>query len=211
MWNPGDNVALRGIFNGRVWLAQSVIVVKDSAEETILLLTPGAQCVNPDGWWQWRDGDDFRADRWTEMKNNTWALREFTWETNRLLMFLEPQKYYGTFYFWNQATDEFLCYYINFQLPYQRSHCGFDTLDLEIDLVIDPSFNWHWKDEDAYHAGIKAGCIQDQWVKEIKHAEQEILTKLRERRYPLDGSWLTWRPSANWNPPHLPERWQEVQ
>ena len=33
MWQPGDNVALRGIVKGRLWLAQSVIVVKDSLQK----------------------------------------------------------------------------------------------------------------------------------------------------------------------------------
>lgn len=211
MWNSGDSVALRGIVNGRLWLAQSVIVVKDSAEETILLLIPGAQCVYPDGYWRWKHGDYSCGTRWQDANSQAWTLREFTWQTNRLLMFLEPQKYYSTFYFWKHDTNQFLCYYINFQLPYQRSHCGFDTLDLELDLVVDPAFIWNWKDEDTYHEGIREGCIQAHWVQEIERAQPEIFARIQGRCYPVDGSWINWRPDAAWIPPRLPERWNELQ
>ena len=211
MWNPGDSVALRGIVNGRLWLAQSVVVVKDTDEETLLLLTPGAQCAYPDGWWRWKHGDYSQGTRWHDVNSNTWTLREFAWQTNRLLMVLEPLKYYSTFYFWDHATNRFLCYYINFQLPYQRSHCGFDTLDLELDLVVDPAFTWKWKDEDIYHEGIRAGCIQQHWVEAIDRAQQEVFARLQARCYPLDGAWIDWRPNPAWNPPVLPTGWQEVE
>ena len=42
-WEVGDNCALRGIVNHQVWMAKSVIVVKDQPEETVLLLVPGAE------------------------------------------------------------------------------------------------------------------------------------------------------------------------
>ena len=210
MWNPGDSIALRGTVDGRLWLAQSVIVVQDTADETILLLTPGAQCAFPDGYWRWRRDDNSQGTRWDDAKSHAWTLREFAWQTNRLLMFLEPRKYYSTWYFWDHATDRFLCYYVNFQLPYRRSHCGFDTLDLELDLVIDPSFTWKWKDEDDYREGIRQGCIGEQWVEEIERAKGEVFDRLRERRHPLDGSWVNWRPDPAWRALSLPERWREV-
>jgi hypothetical protein len=211
MWNPGDCVALRGIANERVWLAQSVIVVQDTTEETILLLTPGAQCAYPEGYWRWKHDDYSMGTRWDDAKSNAWVLREFAWQTNRLLMFLEPQKYYSTFYFWDHATDQFVCYYVNFQLPYRRSHCGFDTLDLELDLVIDPKFCCEWKDEEFYREGIREGCIQKKWMEEIELAKPEVLARIHERRHPLDGSWINWKPAAAWSAPGLPKRWQEVQ
>jgi protein associated with RNAse G/E len=137
-------------------------------------------------------------------------LRKFTWHTNRILIFLEPEKYYSYFLFWDHASDQFNCYYINFQLPYQRSHCGFDTLDLDIDIVIDPQYNWKWKDEEEYELGIRQGGIRDEWVKGIEQAQGEVLERIRKRSYPLDRSWLRWRPTPTWIPPKLPDSWQTV-
>ncbi len=209
MWNPGERVVLRGIVNERVWSALSVIVVKDTLEETTLLLLPGAQCAYPEGYFRWKHGDYSQGTRWQEAKSNAWTFREFVWQRNRFLIFLEPQKYYAIFYTWHHDTDQFTCYYINFQLPYRRSHCGFDTLDLDLDLVIDPQFTWRWKDEDAYREGIQEGGIHEQWVDGIEHAQQEVFDKIHKRCYPLDGSWMHWRPDPSWNPPRLPERWDE--
>jgi hypothetical protein len=211
MWNIGDSVALRGIYNGRVWLAQAVTVVKDADDETILLLTPGAQCAYPDGYWSWRRDDHSQPTRWDDARSNAWTLREFDWQTNRVLMFLEPQAYYSTWYFWEHAANRFLCYYVSFQLPYRRSHCGFDTLDLELDLVVDPTFTWEWKDEDDFRDGVRQGCIREEWVEGIECAKQDVFARIHERRYPLDGSWINWKPNAAWRPASLPERWKEVK
>ena len=137
-------------------------------------------------------------------------LREFTWQTNRILIFLEREKYYSTFLFWDHEADQFSCYYINFQLPYRRSHCGFDTLDLDLDIVIDPQYNWKWKDEEDYQEGIREGGIQEEWVKGIEQSQADVLDRINKKRYPLDGSWLEWRPDPAWVPPELPDRWQVV-
>lgn len=210
-WEIGDSCALRGIVNNQVWLAQSVIVVKDEPQETILLLLPGAQCAFPEGYWRWRINNDFsRGSRWQEAKSDNITLRGFQWHTNRILIFLESEKYFASFLFWDHATDQFSGYYINFQLPFQRSHCGFDNLDLDLDIVIDPQYNWEWKDEEDFKAGIKEGGILDEWAKGIEHSQNEVFKKISNRSYPIDGSWLQWRPAVNWIPPDLPKEWQVV-
>ncbi len=117
----------------------------------------------------------------------------------RILIFLEPEKYYSCFLFWDHASDQFRCYYINFQLPYQRSHCGFDTLDLDLDIVIDPQYHWEWKDEEDYRDGIREGGILEEWVQGIEHSQGEVLDRINQRCYPLDGAWLGWRPDLTWD------------
>jgi hypothetical protein len=210
-WQAGQSCVLRGIVNRQVWLAQSLIVVKDALEETVLLQLPGAQCALPEGYWRWRINKDFsHGTRWQESKSDAIALREFSWLKNRILIFLEPEKYYACFLFWDQASDQFNCYYINFQLPYRRSRFGFDTLDLDLDIVIDPHYNWEWKDEDEYQEGIQEGGIQAEWVAGIERSKAEVFDRIAQRRHPLDGSWLDWRPDPAWTPPVLPAGWQVV-
>ena len=208
-WDVGKSCVLRGIVNNRVWLAQSVIVVKDDQHETILLLLPGAHCAFPEGYWHWRRNKDAsHGTRWQEAKSDRLKLREFSWQINRVLMFLEPEKYYSCSLFWDQASNQFSCYYINFQLPYRRSHCGFDTLDLDLDIVIDPQYGWKWKDEDEYQEGIREGGIRYEWVKGIEQYKAEIFDRIDRRAYPLNGSWLQWQPDPNWIPPGLPAGWR---
>ena len=206
MWNPGDIVAWRGIFNQRVWHVQPTIVVKDSPEEIVLTLLPGTECMAEEDY----AGGKKNGKRWWDFQDQHWNLKKYTWRTNRLLLLLEPQKYYSTIYFWNNESNEFLCYYINFQLPFQRSHCGVDTLDLDLDLVINPDFSYEWKDEDDYQKAIDNGVIIPEWTQEIEMAKKEVFNKLEKRQYPYDGSWLNWVPDPNWSPPKLRENWDKI-
>ena len=206
MWNLGDVIVWRGVFRNRVWHAQPVIVVKDTPEELCVTLLPGTECVAPEGY---LDGKDSTKRRWS-FKDKDWKLENYAWRTNRLLILLEPDTYYSTMYFWRADSNDFLLYYINFQLPFQRSHCGIDTLDLDLDLIINPDFSFRWKDEDDYQKAIDHEVIMPEWMQEIEIAKKEIFNKLEKRQYPYDGSWLNWIPDPNWLPPKLPKNWDKI-
>jgi hypothetical protein len=209
-WKTGETVALRGIYNGCVWIAQSAIVVKDDEQEVALVILPGAECAMPDGYINGKHGPKREWDRWGDYLRNNPNLQSFIWHTNRLLLLMEPEKYYGTIWFWEEVSGKFLCYYINFQTPFQRSKCGFDILDLELDIVIEPTYEWSWKDVDDYQRGIDCGIIRREWAQEIDSAKEEIFDKLEKRQYPFDGSWLDWLPDPRWAPPTLPENWDKI-
>jgi protein associated with RNAse G/E len=206
MWKPGDIIIWRGIYRNQVWHAQPNIVVQDTAKETVLTLLPGTECMMPAGY---SDGKQNSKRRWN-FKEKQWEFEKFYWHTNRLLVLLEPQHYYSTILFWHHERHKFLCYYINFQLPYWRSHCGIDTLDLDLDLIINPDYTYEWKDEDDYQMGIETEVILPQWIHDIEAAKQEIFDTLEKRKYPYDGSWLEWKPEPAWSPPQLPEGWDKV-
>ena len=206
MWSPGDIVVWRGIFRDMVWHAQAVTVVQDTSNEIVLALRPGAEGrLEPDYVKSQKKGKR----RW-DFKDQSWELDRFEWHTNRLLFLVEAEKYYSTIFFWNDTSNEFLCYYMNFQLPFQRSHCGIDALDLDLDLVINPDLSFEWKDLDDYQKAIDYGVIFREWIQGIEAAKQEILDRLERRRYPFDGSWLDWMPDPNWFPPTLPENWDKI-
>lgn len=206
-WNPGDNVALRGMYQNRPWYIQSAIVVKDSPEEIALTIFPGAECVAPYGYIHQRHGSEGKWDRWQEMLTIPWHQEKYLFHTNRFLILLKPDEFYATIYIWQHETNLFQCYYINFQLPFQRSHCGFDTFDLELDLVIEADYNWRWKDAEDYQRGIEAGILLPEWVRGLEKAQKHVFEKLEQRQYPLDGHWLDWKPDPAWTAPKLPENW----
>jgi protein associated with RNAse G/E len=210
-WKPGESCVLRGIYNKRVWSALSLLVVHDSSDETILLLLPGAQCALPEGYWRWKlERDTSQGTRWLEARSDQLTLREYSWHTKRILIFLEPDKYYSCQVFWDHETNRFLCYYINFQLPFRRSQFGFDTLDLDLDIVIDPDYSWNWKDEDDYRRGIQEGGIRGEWLQEVERSKGEVLERIEQHKHPLDGAWVDWRPQPNWKAPVLTEGWQTI-
>jgi len=208
LWNEGDNVLLRGIFDNRPIYVQSLRVVRDTPEETVLFIWPGAECYAPKGYIQ--QGHNGNWDRWQETFSNTLNLEKYLWHTNRFLIILEPEKYYSTIHIWKAASSEFMCYYINFQLPFRRTLLGFDTLDLDLDIVIKASHEWQWKDVEEYQQAIRMGGLHADWVTEIEHAQKEVFARIEKHAYPLDASWLNWRPDPSWPAPCLPENWAEV-
>jgi protein associated with RNAse G/E len=205
-WNSGDTIVIRGIFNNHVCHAQSVIVVQDTPEEIALALLPGAECVDLEGYLK---GKKNGKRRW-DFKDKPFKLEKYIWHTNRLLLLIEPKKYYSTIYFWQDDSNEFMCYYINFQSPFQRSHSGFDTLDLELDIIINPDYSWKIKDLDDYQKGIECGTILHEWTQEIEVAKDEVFDRIANRHYPLNNSWSNWKPDLNWSAPKLPANWDKV-
>src|SRR5512138_3101484 len=131
-WKPGEAVALRGIYNQHPWYIQSAVMVHDKPEEVALAILPGAECCAPEGYINGKHGPTGQWDRWGEYVQNNWKLQRYTWRTNRLLILLQPEKYYASYYFWQADKNLFTGYYINFQLPFRRSAVGLDTLDLEL-------------------------------------------------------------------------------
>lgn len=205
-WEPGSSIAWRGIYRERIWHSQSVIVVRDAPGEIVLTLLPGSECIAPEGY---SLGKNSYKRRWN-FKEKDWQSERYLWRTNRLLLLLEPEKFYSTMYFWDHESNEFLCYYINFQIPFRRTHCGIDTLDLDLDLIIRPDFTYEWKDIDDYQKAIEHEIIFPEWIQGIEVAKQEIFDRLAKRQYPLDGSWVDWNPDPDWSSPKLPENWDKI-
>ena len=205
-WKSGDVIAWRGIYNQQIEHALPVIVVNDSPEELVLVILPGADGFVREGY---SEGKQNGKRRWDFM-DKPWKLDRHIWHTHRVLILLEPQKYYDIEYFWDNESDEFRCFYVNLQLPFQRNPCGIDALDLELDLVVHPDFSHEWKDLDDYQKGIDSGIILNEWAQEIEGAKIKVLERLEKRKYPFDNSWLDWHPDPDWPPPKLPADWDRV-
>ena len=210
MWKPGETVALRGVFKQRVWYLQSALVVQDSDAEIALAVLPGAECAAPEGYKNLRPGAPRQWDRWDDYLKDNWNMQTYRWRTHPILILLQPEKFYSTILFWNVESNEFLCHYINFQLPFQRKSAVVDTLDLDLDLIINPDYTYEWKDIDDYQKAIAHGGILPEWIQGIEDAKPEVFDMLNRRQYPFDGSWLDWLPNPAWSPPMLSTNWDKI-
>ena len=211
-WQPGDHVAYRGIVNSRVRIARPVTVVEDRPERTILLLVPGAQCKFPSDLLA-RKYDNSAAEipsRWQVQASGQWAMIDWVWQAQRFLIFMEPGAYYTTNLLWCDETDEFRAWYVNFEQPFRRTPIGFDSLDLELDLVIQADGTQRWKDEAEYHEGIQQGGISAEEVRQIDAAKPIVLERIARKEEPFDTRWLNWMPSYEWAIPELHPEWEQI-
>ena len=79
-WRPGDAVALREVWRGRIWTARAATVVDDGTDRTIFYVAPGMRwkCpILPNGVWQRLPSDD-------------WVLGDRVWQRYRVLSFAWP-------------------------------------------------------------------------------------------------------------------------
>jgi len=206
-WKTGETAILRDIVFDQVLFARSATVVQDSPDETILWLQSGNQYAAPESY---LDGTFGRGRRWLEAKNGEWNLICTKWWKSNVLILLWPNRYYSVYYFWDEHSSEFICYYVNFQLPVSRSSVGFDTLDLDLDIVVKEDLTWQWKDEDDYQLGIKSGGILTEWANRIDKSKNDVLGMIEAACYPFAGDYLNWIPDPSWKKCRFPNGWRVV-
>ena len=54
-------------------------------------------------------------------------------------------------------------------------------------------------------------AISPEWIRGVDIAKQDVFSRLEQRSYPYDGSWLNWVPDIAWSPPKLPENWDKIE
>ena len=126
-------------------------------------------------------------------------------------MIQKPKDAYAVWHFWRGSEREFYCWYINLQEPFRRSTIGYDTQDLEIDLVVYPDGQWEMKDYELMELRVQEGRWSKERVEEIRVDASKIAKRLEkgERWWPLD--WRDWKPEPDWVVPSvLPSGWEKV-
>ncbi len=111
---------------------------------------------------------------------------------------------------------EFQRWYVNLELPAVRwrdAHAaGVDTVDYDLDVIVEPDLSWRWKDEDEFAARLRHPDIY--WVDDeaAVRAEGERLIKLAEAgQFPFDGTMTGFRPDPSWSVPELPVGWDRAR
>lgn len=129
-WETGEVVVRREVLSdGRVWLELPVIVVRDDPDLLATYIAEGAPFRFPAGDWPTPDG------------HHPWHALT-SWEPPGVLMLQRPGEAYAVWVFWSGPNREFDCWYINLQQPFRRTTTGYDTLDMELDIVVPVDLSW---------------------------------------------------------------------
>ena len=207
--NPGDNAALRWIFEGKIWGGRAVTVVEDGPERTLLAWEPGCESWYAEGLLRRKRGDFSLGRRWDEHARGDWQLVQKPWSGSRVLFVLEPSKYYGIALFWDAGTGLFRNFYVNFQLPFRRSCAGFDSLDLDLDIVVSRDLSWRWKDEEEWMEARASGILATDVIEEVEKAKVEVISRIEAGLDDLP-TWIDWEPDPSWEAPRMPENWDSI-
>ncbi|MFD4661510.1 DUF402 domain-containing protein [Kitasatospora sp. NPDC058444] len=205
---PGTTVVRRDVHAGRVWTAMPQRVVADTGHVLTLAYWPGIESLAPTTWiTSLATGDDTaRKQGLADLAASTWTLDPYRWQGTEMLSHFLAGEWFSVHCFQDAATREPLCWYVNFERPYQRQPgLGIDTMDLALDLVITPDLSGHhWKDQEEYAQLRRLGVVDDYTAGQIDRARGRAISMLDNQAGPFAAGWPTWAPDPDWPLPTLP-------
>jgi protein associated with RNAse G/E len=175
-----------------------------------------------DGLWIWvsdgsahrdigaADGRRFRDVPFGEWGRTGKRLREELWRGNTL-MFHPPGEAYSLWLFFQQG--EFASWYVNLEEPGTRwrdgTAVGIDTIDYDLDIVVQPDRTWRWKDEDEFADHLAYPDVY--WVTDeaaVRAEGERVLKLVATGEFPFDWTRVDFRPDPTWIVPlRLPSGW----
>ena len=203
-FQPGDHIALRNVFKGRVQTVFPSIVVTDTPELIATWIPLGTTVMN--GYF-----GGARHLTVEVMAARSWEMVSRKWRTSGTLRLKPPGAMWSLWVFWNEEMTDLRSWYINIDAPYKRTQIGFDTWDMFLDIVVaSDRESWRYKDEDEFADAIAAGFFTEREANEVRATAAEALAIVKADRPPFDSTWASWRPDAKWGMPELPDGWDEV-
>jgi hypothetical protein len=123
-------------------------------------------------------------------------------------MVQRPGDHHAVWHFWTGPDREFSCWYINLQTAFVRTPSGYDTQDLELDIVVGPDGTWALKDLEVLDDRVAEGRFSADLVSWIRALGDELTAELDAGRRWWDPKWASWEPDERWVDPVLPPSWR---
>jgi hypothetical protein len=197
-FEPGETIALRQTWGGRVWAARPATVVEDTPEQTMLFVPIGSVWMAP-----------FRGGHRLKIPQREFELVTQRYEDLHVLSFSWPDTWYAVLLFLGPDGSPH-SWYVNLEEPLRRTGLGFDTLDHELDVIVELDGSWRLKDEDDLAEAIRRGVIPAQDEPRMRADGERAVRRILDREPPFDRDWTTWRPDPSWPIPVLPDDWDRV-
>ena len=194
-WQPGDPIVRRDVWRGRPVVGWGGNVVSDEDDLLVLYMPEGAPLAFP-------PGDFFGAP-------HPWSHRD-RWHGHGVLQLQRPGELHAVWVFWEGPEREHAAWYVNLQEPFRRTPLGFDTQDLELDLVLTPDGAWEFKDDEELEGWIERGRWTPEEIAAIRAEGARVASELQAGRRWWDDAWAAWEPDPSWPAPVLPERWDAL-
>jgi len=208
-WSPGETIVLQGVLRNRVWEARPQTVIRDDGDLLVLWFPRGTQWKAPATPPSRPDA----ADRGTRMATNAslgdWAYADAEWDVDTLSL-TRPDDWHSVWISWPPDGSAW-GWYVNLQRPFRRTRLGIETMDLMLDVLIDPDRTWRWKDEDELETFVVHGIFDQELAAQIRAEGLHVVERAQRNDPPFSEPWReTFRPDPTWDPPELPDGWDRV-
>ncbi len=124
-------------------------------------------------------------------------------------MVQRPGDHHAVWHFWEGPERTLACWYINLQTAFRPSAIGYDTQDLELDLVVAPDGSWQLKDLEVLGDRVREGRYSQELVDWVVVLGEELGRELDAGRHWWDHAWASWEPDPAWRDVSLVAGWDE--
>lgn len=105
---------------------------------------------------------------------------------------------------WDHSTGALQSWYINFELPARPTPHGIVSMDLVVDIWVNPDRTWQWKDRDDFLAVLDDHTLDAEIRDRVDAESAQVLHELHTRTGPFADHWLEFQPDPDWSEPVLP-------
>ena len=205
-WNHGDLIVKRerlGLQPAQVatpqpaagiWFGLPVYVVEDTADQLVTYIAPGAEFGFAAGDWPTEDGKHPYHGRGS-------------WDGAGCLMVQRTVDHHAIWHFWNDDR-ELSVWYVNLQTAFERTPVGFDTQDLDLDIIVFPDSSHLLKDDEVMEQRIHEGRYSAELVDWVRAYGARFTERLDREGVFWDQAWADWEPPEQWRNPRLPTGWE---
>jgi hypothetical protein len=137
-----------------------------------------------------------------------WVLEERVWDVSSLWI-LHPGAWHAVWVSWSEPGIH-LGWYINLQRPFRRTEIGIESMDLMLDVVVDPDMSWHWKDDDEFDEIAERRIFGQSTVDRVRREAADVIRRIEAATGPFNEPWVSWQPDPTWSLPILPRGWDEI-
>lgn len=201
----GSTAVVRGVFNGRVWYEQARRVLDAEGSSVTTARWPGSAIrMMPFYVESLRTGSGVPRERARQARaQGDWLLVDSVWRLTGVVEQVASGRWFSVSRMFG-VGGAMLCWYVNFERPPSWRGDGWDTCDLDLDLVVEPDGSWRWKDEDEYEHGRRLGLITDAEHKAVHQARDEAVAMIEARSGMFaESTGECWMPDPTWAMPSL--------
>ncbi|GAA0279442.1 DUF402 domain-containing protein [Cryptosporangium japonicum] len=202
-FETGRTALVRHCRGGIVQGVRPSVVVSDDASGTLLWLprnTPTRVSL-------FADDRPVRDVPLAERFTAPWHTGPGVWTGTSALEWIPPGAPWHTVYWFFDGAGRFRNWYVNVETPPVRWSSGFDSDDLELDVVIAPDRSCVLKDEDELEAAVEAGDIPTRVADRTRLEAAKAIDAATAGRPPFDGRLTDFVPHPSWALPTLLDEW----
>ena len=206
-WSPGETVVVQEVWRDRVWSARPMTVVHDHGAAVALWFPKGTRWKAP-ATPPTRPREATRGERFAaSLALADWTYVDAVWDFSALMLMREAD-WHSVRVAWLDDGEHW-GWYVNLEEPYRRTAHGFETMDLMLDVIVDPDRSWRWKDEDELETFVARGIFEGSLAEHVREEGLRVARRAERNEPPFSEPWPQWRPDPSWAMPELPAGWNE--